>query len=410
MSKGDLGKGIQRDVGIVLSGGGAFAAYEAGVLRAILAGETSATGYQRVDPGIITGTSAGALNAALMISRLDSGVLQALDYLDRVWLEDLASRPPFGDNGVFRFRLDPLRFLNPGALASDPLRPFTDLASDGASLARTLVRRGSNFVLSTGRIATRAMGLVDMAALIEADALPATLRRVLDLKALQRSERKITVAAANWTTGSIVLFANQDLAGDHGYEAVRASAAIPGIFQPITIGDNVYMDGGLIMNTPLKPAIDAGASTLHVLYVDPLVKNMPSTKLDSTLDIFQRAMAISFAGSTNRDIDTAAQINEGLRLRSGGETKSPSHLSQKTIAGFERRMRAASAPRRLRPLTIHRYNPQHDLGNGMGILDFSRDAIKSLIERGFEDGIRHDCATSGCVIPGSDATEERPLN
>jgi predicted acylesterase/phospholipase RssA len=311
---------------------------------------------------------------------------------------------------VFRFRLDPLRFFNPGTLASHPFRPFADLASDGASLARTLVRRGSNFVLSTGKIATRAMGLMDMAALIAADALPATLRRVLDLKALERSERTITVAAANWTTGSIVLFANQDLAGEHGYEAVRASAAIPGIFQPIMIGDNIYMDGGLIMNTPLKPAIDAGASTLHVLYVDPLVRNIPSTKLDSTLDIFQRAMAISFAGTTNRDIETAAQINEGLRLRAGGEKKSSIVLSKKTIAGFERRMRAASAPRRLRPLTIHRYNPQQDLGNGMGILDFSRDAIKALIERGFQDGIRHDCATSGCVIPESAAAEERPLN
>jgi NTE family protein len=382
MARSGQRQGIHPDVGVVLSGGGAYAAYEAGVLRAILAGETVATGYQMVDPGVITGTSAGALNAALMISRLDSGVLPALDYLEHVWLEDLGSRPPFGDNGVFRFRLDPLPFLDPRALASDPLRSFVNLASDGASLARTLIRRGSNFVLSTGKISARAMGLVDVAALIAADALPQTLRRVLDLKALQRSKRVISVAAANWTTGSIELFGNQDLAGDHGYEAVRASAAIPGIFQPVTIGDSVYMDGGLIMNTPLKPAIDAGASTLHVLYVDPLVKNMPSTKLSSTMDIFQRSMAISFAAATNRDIETAAQINEGLRA--GGEKKS-----------------ARTRPTTARPwklLTIHRYNPQHDLGSGMGILDFRRDSIKALIERGFQDAIRHDCATSGCVI------------
>jgi NTE family protein len=377
------GRGIHRDVGIVLSGGGAYAAYEAGVMRAILAGETVATGYQMVDPGVITGTSAGALNASLMISRLDSGVLPALDYLEQVWLDDLASRPPFGDNGVFRFRLDPLPFLDPRALARDPLRSFVNLASDGASLARTLIRRGSNFALSTGKISARAMGLVDVAALIAADALPQTLRRVLDLKALQRSERVISVAAANWTTGSIELFGNQDLAGDHGYEAVRASTAIPGIFQPVTIGDSVYMDGGLIMNTPLKPAIDAGASTLHVIYVDPLVRNIPSTKLSSTMDIFQRAMAISFAAATNRDIETAAQVNEGLRA--GGEKKKGARIRPTT-----------TQPWRL--LTIHRYNPQHDLGSGMGILDFRRDPIKALIERGFQDAIRHDCATSGCVI------------
>jgi NTE family protein len=395
------GTGIHRDVGIVLSGGGAYAAYEVGVMRAILAGETVATGFQMVDPGVITGTSAGALNAALMISRLDSGVLPALDYLDHVWLDDLASRPPFGDNGVFRFRLDPLRFLNP-ALASDPLRAFANLASDGASLARTAIRRGSNFVLSTGKLGSRAMGLVDMAALIAADSLPETLRRVLDLKALQRSERVISVAAANWTTGSIELFNNQDLAGDHGYEAVRASTAIPGIFQPITIGDGVYMDGGLIMNTPLKPAIDAGASTLHVVYVDPLVRNMPSTKLSSTMDIFQRAMAISFAAATNRDIEAAAEINQQLRQKGGGEKKSAPALTKRKIAKGVARMPASSPPRKLRPLTIHRYNPEHDLGSGLGILDFRRDSIKALIERGFQDGIRHDCAASGCVIGESD--------
>jgi predicted acylesterase/phospholipase RssA len=386
-------KGIDRDVGIVLSGGGAYAAYEAGVMRAILAGETVATGYRMVDPGVVTGTSAGALNASLMISRLDSGVLPALDYLEHVWLEDLASRPPFGDNGVFRFRLDPLPFLDPRALASDPLRSFVNLASDGASLARTLIRRGSNFALSTGKISARAMGLLDLAALIAADALPVTLRRVLDLKALQRSERVISVAAANWTTGSIELFGNQDLAGEHGYEAVRASTAIPGIFQPVTIGDSVYMDGGLIMNTPLKPAIDAGASTLHVIYVDPLVRNIPSSKLNSTMDIFQRAMAISFAAATNRDIETAAQVNEGLRA--GGEKKSAAALS--------RRKSRPTTTQPWRLLTIHRYNPQHDLGSGMGILDFRRDPIKALIERGFQDAIRHDCATSGCVIGESSA-------
>jgi NTE family protein len=404
---------MQRDVGIVLSGGGAFAAYEAGVLRAILAGETEATGYSKVDPGIITGTSAGAINAALMISRLDAGVMDALDYLDRVWLDELAARSPFGHNGVFRFRMDPVSFLNPESLVSHPLDSLMSLANDGAALARTAMRRGSNFLLSTGRIGSRALGMMDMAALIAADALPVTLRRVVDLKALQTSERVIQVAAANWTTGSIELFGNKDLAGEHGYEALRASAAIPGIFQPITIGDQVYMDGGLIMNTPLKPAIDAGASTLHVIFVDPLVRNMPSSRLSSTMDIFQRAMAISFAATTNRDIETAARINQTLRHRAGGEKKSAAVLAKSAAArakrkpsGVEVRVRPTSAQR---PLTIHRYNPVHDLGNGLGILDFNRESIKALIERGFQDGIRHDCATSGCVIPESGAAESPAL-
>jgi hypothetical protein len=58
----------------------------------------------------------------------------------------------------------------------------------------------------------------------------------------------------------------------------------------------------------------------------------------------------------------------------------------------------ARSPYRL--LTIHRYHPHDDLSGGpMGVLNFERDHIEDLIERGFEDSVAHDCVESGCVLP-----------
>ena len=42
---------------------------------------------------------------------------------------------------------------------------------------------------------------------------------------------------------------------------------------------------------------------------------------------------------------------------------------------------------------------KEDLGGGLGVLNFSRDAIERLIDKGYEDTLRHDCVRSGCVLP-----------
>ena len=53
---------------VILSGGGANGAYEVGVLKALLTGQSPATDFQPLDPDIFTGTSVGAFNAALLVS------------------------------------------------------------------------------------------------------------------------------------------------------------------------------------------------------------------------------------------------------------------------------------------------------------------------------------------------------
>ncbi len=53
-------------------------------------------------------------------------------------------------------------------------------------------------------------------------------------------------------------------------EAVLASAAIPAMFPPVKIGDEVLIDGGVVDNVPISRAIDAGATQVYVLLCGPL--------------------------------------------------------------------------------------------------------------------------------------------
>ena len=60
---------MSRHNAVVLSSSGAFAAYKMGVLKALMTGATPFTRFRRIDPDIVTGTSASSYNGALLVSR-----------------------------------------------------------------------------------------------------------------------------------------------------------------------------------------------------------------------------------------------------------------------------------------------------------------------------------------------------
>jgi predicted acylesterase/phospholipase RssA len=388
---------INRDAAVVLSGGGAYAAYEIGVMKALLLGESAATGFQPLEPGIFTGTS--AVNAALMVSRSGEPAAAALQYLESVWLNDFAGNPSEPGNGVFRIRLNPIPYSNFQYVLGQPSQPFFDLAGDLMSLGRTLLQRGTDFALSTGSLESRAVKFVDLASIISTEPFQETLRRVVNLDDIQASDRLLRIATTNWQTGEVTTFGNQDFSSDDGYNVLQASSAIPGIFSPVPIGTEHFVDGGLVMNTPLKPAIKEGATELHIIYLDPKVENIPLTKLQNTLDTFDRSLAISFATKANQDIDNLRWINDGLdALANINGSTDPDREMEALMRTVSRVREKGAQGTRYRKLTLHRYHPEDDLGDGLGILDFSVPAIQRLIQRGFEDGVRHSCKQSGCIL------------
>jgi NTE family protein len=387
---------------VILSGGGAYGAYEIGVMKALFAGRSPATHFVPLDAHIFTGTSVGALNAAVMCSQPGVPSHSTAEHLEWLWLERIASGPGRCGNGVFRFRGDPGRYLDPQCAADNPLAPLVELAEDSALLVQGFVRRGVNFFSSPGSLQTRSLEFIDLSAFVSSEPLQDFIREAVSTESIRNSDKTLRVVATNWETGEVKIFENKDVTDEVGHAVILSSTAIPGFFPPQYINGEPYVDGGVVMNTPLKCAIQAGADALHVIYLDPDVRNLPLKVLQNTYNTLDRTMLISNATVTSEDVVTASWINDGLevveRVGRGEEPTDPQLLAfVRTAAMIEQRIRSGAPYRKL---TIHRYHPKRDPGGGgVGILNFDRDRIRRLIELGFEDAAAHDCAQSMCVVP-----------
>jgi NTE family protein len=228
-------------VALVLPGGGARSAYQVGVLKAI-AGWYSA-GSPLPFP-ILCGTSAGAINAAVLAAE-GSDVRGAALELVRVW-------GGFRTGQVFRA----------GGL---------DMFRSGLHLFAALLTGG--WLLPMPR------------ALLDSSPLRALLRRNIDFEALRRNVAaghpdSIAVTTTSLSAGESVTFVETsrpfdswERAGRRGVAApidvdhLMASAAIPLLFPPIPMAGGYYNDGASRQTTPLAPAIHAGADRILVIGV-----------------------------------------------------------------------------------------------------------------------------------------------
>lgn len=356
---------------IILSGGGAYGAYEVGVLKALLAGASPATGFQPLVPEIVTGTSVGAYNATFLVSRLGAGGAQAAEELERVWLERIAGGPGRCGNGVFRIRLDPGEYVQPSCYRPDPLRPLRTTAEDGVFFAAQLLARTASALRSRGPLLRRAIEEVDLSAAIDSRPYDELIRETIDFDAVDRSPVALSVFATALKTGAPRRFDNGS--GTLTARAVQASASIPGVFPPTIVDGEPYVDGGLSINTPLAPALTAGADVLHVVFLDPKVRDIAIRVPLSTVTEIYRMTAIIFANETRAQIVAIDRVNRGLRT--------PEE----------------------RPIEVHVYRPSADLVVGLaGFLEFERSYARKLIAAGYEDAVHRspEPATSASVALG----------
>jgi NTE family protein len=384
--------------GLVLSGGGAQAVYEVGVIKALLAGQSSSTNYAPLNIDIISGTSAGSVNACLLLSELDQDPSAAVDYLEKTWLDDIADVPNKCNSGAFRIRANPLNFASPGCYSPGLIAPFIQFTQDSVFLARNLLARGVNFFAGTGSLSQRTLELVDISMLVSDDPLQSILRKRVRFDRIRSSQRMLRIATTNWSKGDIRIFNNADMTDDKGMSVIMGSSAIPGIYPWVEIEGEQYCDGGVIMNTPLKPAIDAGASQLHVIYMNPDASRVPLPPLPNTLDDVARALVIGFGATVNKDIQTAEGVNEAIDFLKGGRAlKDVSRRDISTVllaAAGELRARKSEISHRT--LEVHRYHPDSALEVGM--LSFDREGLRRLIDRGYKDGVGHDCVKNKCLL------------
>ena len=400
---------------VILSGGGANGAYEVGVMKALFAGLSPATNHEPLAPDIFTGTSVGSYNAAFLVAQWDTYGPTAIANLEQVWLDRVSDSAQRCGNGIYRIRGSPRPFVNPLCFIPNPLHPFMQLATDSAFLAWNGLQRVVNVTLEEeAPLLRRFTELVNFTSFVSLQPFTETVHETIEFADIRRAEKVLRIAATNWETGALQCYGNHDMTDQLGPLVIMASAAIPGFFPPVEVGSQAFVDGGVLMNTPLQEAINAGADTLHVIYLDPKVENIPISGLENTLETMYRMQVIGWAKALNNDIAAVRHVNhEVAYARLIADTL---HILQQRasdenlfgglpIADIERQLQQSL---HYKPLTIHRYHPRDDLGGALGLLNFDRDRIQYLIERGFNDATDYDSEAYEIILPFDLSTLSSP--
>ena len=280
-------------IALVLQGGGARAAYQVGVLKAL----SEILGHPVENPfPIITGTSAGAINAAVLAVNADN-FAKGVETLLHVWTNftpDQVYRTDFP--GVARNSLKWLKAFLFGAISKN----LKVSLFDNSPLA-TLIEKH----IPLKRIADH-----------------------LDAGFL----RSVSVTAAGYTSGQNCAFfqAATDLQGWRRSQRVGirvsqlrpehllASSAIPFAFPAVKINREYFGDGSIRQMAPVSPALHLGAQRVFVVGTAKLVKDIPERlngdNYPSLAQIAGHAMASIFLDTLAVDIELLQRVNSTLTV------------------------------------------------------------------------------------------------
>lgn len=119
---------------------------------------------------------------------------------------------------------------------------------------------------------------------LKGEALQHYVNKTLNNRPLEKLKIRFAAVATDLQTGAPILFER----GNAGM-AVRASSAVPGVFQPVKIGGHMYVDGGLVSPVPVRFARQMGADVVIAVNISARPDAQPST---STMDVLLQTFAI----------------------------------------------------------------------------------------------------------------------
>jgi NTE family protein len=241
-------------LGLVLSGGGAKGAYQAGILRYMA--------EQNIQPALVSGTSIGALNAAIISSQKD--ILKASCVINAIW-QNLSKTNPVE--------------INKGPLL---LSSAVILLSFSNILSHSLVGIGIGIAIDKA---------IDQVGLMREQPLNNILSENAPVELLKNGlPLYISLYESEGASNDIVMYISQSLFNalpkdskfkhvqsldsEIMHEAIMASAALPYLFKAQEIEGKKYRDGGMggaynsQGNTPTQPLVEAGCTHLIVSLLD----------------------------------------------------------------------------------------------------------------------------------------------
>jgi len=345
-------------VGIVLSGGGARGAYEAGVLSYLFEHV-----YPRLEPGfefhVLSGTSVGAIHAAYLAATGDMEPRPRSQRLLDTWCD---------------MKVGDVLQLSFSDLVGLPLR-----ALGVRGLARRL-RSGADVI----------GGLVDIAPLerIVSERIPwDRLRPNLD----GARPKALCVSCTQVRSGRVTVFMDGRLADPTPWEHdpnahalvheitarhVRASAAIPFLFPAVLIDDRYYVDGGLRMNTPLSPALRLGCDRILVVGLRhssvPSADHPPYAEDVITQPAFLMGKVLNALMLDQLEYEMQRLELVNALIEQGDEVYGADFLEKINVA--VRRKRGVD----YRHVRAHTIRPSHDIGATAAECYQRQDAVGSM--------------------------------
>ena len=210
-------------VALLLQGGGALGAYQAGVYEALA--------EANVEPTWIAGISIGAINSAIIAgNRREERVARLREFWELV--------SDAGDGGWSN--------LWQGLVNDDAARGWVNQMAAGQIMAKGV----------PGFFAPRfpppyltPPGAPGATSWYDTGALRRTLDRLVNFKLINDKAMRFSVGAVNVATGNFAYFDNAT--DEIGPEHIMASGALPPAFEAVEIKGQCYWDGGLVSNTPL---------------------------------------------------------------------------------------------------------------------------------------------------------------
>lgn len=175
------------------------------------------------------------------------------------------------------------------ALEAQGIRPDMVVGTSAGSVVGALYASGlSGFELQQIALQMEEEVVADWTlpnrGVLKGEALQDFINQKLKNQSIQKLPKPMGVVATDLQSGELVLFRQ----GNTGM-AVRASSALPGVYQPVEISGREYVDGGLTSPVPAQSARAMGAD--FVIAVD--ISNVNRrTKLTSTLDVLLQTFAI----------------------------------------------------------------------------------------------------------------------
>jgi NTE family protein len=211
---------IKDQVVLVLQGGGALGAYQAGVYQALMEGG--------IEPDWVIGTSIGAINGAIIAGNAPEN---RIPRLQDFWA------------GVTRKN------------ALDPLWPPALFGNSAANMSTILTGIPGFFAPHPPAFwgPTYPLG-TDKAAYYTTAPLRETLGRLVDFECLNAHGVRLSVGAVNVRTSEMRYFDSQSM--PLGVEHVMASGALPPAFPAVVIDGDAYWDGGIYSNTPIEVVLE----------------------------------------------------------------------------------------------------------------------------------------------------------